>query len=147
MEGRSIMDSSLQKDQDDLQRAKNGKRILVVDDVKPTRDIIKSLLEDTELYSVQTAQDGEAAISLLKQHSFDLLITDYNMPRMNGYELFKRCKTISSKLPVIFITGNNFNDGVIEKIKSQGNVECILKPFDANFLYKIVDILIRTSTT
>ena len=147
MEGRSIMDSSLQKDQDDLQRAKNGKRILVVDDVKSMRDIIKSLLEDTELYSVQTAQDGEAAISLLKQHSFDLLITDYNMPRMNGYELFKRCKTISSKLPVIFITGNNFNDGVIEKIKSQGNVECILKPFDANFLYKIVDILIRTSTT
>ena len=141
------MDSSLQKDQDDLQRAKNGKRILVVDDVKPIRDIIKSLLEDTELYSVQTAQDGEAAIILLKQHSFDLLITDYNMPRMNGYELFKRCKTISSKLPVIFITGNNFNDGVIEKIKSQGNVECILKPFDANFLYKIVDILIRTSTT
>ena len=141
------MDSSLQKDQDDLQRAKNGKRILVVDDVKPIRDIIKSLLEDTELYSVQTAQDGEAAISLLKQHSFDLLITDYNMPRMNGYELFKRCKTISSKLPVIFITGNNFNEGVIEKIKFQGNVEYILKPFDANFLYKIVDILIRTSTT
>jgi CheY-like chemotaxis protein len=141
------MDSSLQKDQDDLQRAKNGKRILVVDDVKPIRDIIKSLLEDTELYSVQTAQDGEAAISLLKQHSFDLLITDYNMPRMNGYELFKRCKAISSKLPVIFITGNNFNEGVIEKIKFQGNVEYILKPFDANFLYKIVDILIRTSTT
>ena len=45
------------------------------------------------------------------------------------------------------ITGNNFNEGVIEKIKFQGNVEYILKPFDANFLYKIVDILIRTSTT
>ena len=41
------MDSSLQKDQDDLQRAKNGKRILVVDDVKPTRDIIKYSYRET----------------------------------------------------------------------------------------------------
>ncbi len=123
------------------------KRILVADDEKPIRDITKSLLEDTELYSVQTAQDGEAAINLFKQQTFDLLITDYNMPKMNGYELFKRCKTISPKLPAIFITGNYFNEGVIEKIKSHGNVECILKPFDANILFKIVDILIRTSTT
>ena len=123
------------------------KRILVADDEKSIRDITKSLLEDTELYSVQTAQDGEAAIHLFKQQTFDLLITDYNMPKMNGYELFKRCKTISPKLPAIFITGNYFNEGVIEKIKSQGNVECILKPFDANILFKIVDILIRTSTT
>ncbi len=141
------MDSSLQKDQDDLQRAKNGKRILVVDDVKPLRDSIKSLLEYTELYSVQTAQDGEAAISLLKQHSFDLLITDYNMPRMNGYELFKRCKTISSKLPVIFITGNNLNVREIEKITSQSNVYCIYKPFNVKRLFNIVDILIRTNAT
>ncbi len=123
------------------------KRILVAGVEKPIRDITKSLLEDTELYSVQTAQDGEAAINLFKQQTFDLLITDYNMPKMNGYELFKRCKTISPKLPAIFITGNYFNEGVIEKIKSQGNVECILKPFDANILFKIVDILIRTSTT
>ncbi len=141
------MDSSLQKDQDDLKREINGKSILVVDDEKPIRDNIKSMLEDTELYSVQTAQDGEAAINLFKQQTFNLLITDYNMPKMNGYELFQRCKTISSKLPVIFISGNIFNEGVIEKIKSQGNVECILKPFDANILFKIVDTLIRTSAT
>ncbi len=141
------MDSSLQKDQDDLRRAKNGKRILVVDDVKPLRDNIKSLLEVTELYSVQTAQDGEAAISLLKQHSFDLLITDYNMPRMNGYELFERCKTISSKLPVIFITGNKCNVSEIEKIISQSNVYCIYKPFNVKSLINIVDMLIRTNAT
>lgn len=138
------MDSSLQNDQDDLRKAVNEKRILVVDD-EPVRATIKSLLENTELYSVQTAQDGEAAINLLKQQTFDLLITDYNMPKMNGYELFKRCKSVSSKLPVLFITGNNFNEGVIEKIKSQGNVGCIYKPFNAKSLFKIVDILIRVN--
>lgn len=147
MEGRNIMDSSLQNDQDDLKKAVNEKKILVVDDDEPVRATIKSLLEDTGLYSVQTAQDGEAAINLLKQQTFDLLITDYNMPKMNGYELFKRCRVISSKLPVLFITGNNFNEGVIEKIKLQINVDCIYKPFNAKSLFKIVDLLIRTNTT
>ena len=141
------MDSSLQKDQDDLKIAKNGKRILVVDDEKPIRDNIKYLLENTELYSVQTAQDGEAAISLLKQQTFDLLITDYNMPKMNGYELFKMCKTISSKLPVIFVTGNNFKEEVLEKIKSQGDFGCVYKPFYAANLINTVNILIRKNTT
>ncbi|MCR4288660.1 MAG: response regulator [Candidatus Scalindua sp.] len=141
------MDSSLQNDQDDLKKAVSKKRILVADDDESVRATIKFLLEDTGLYSVQTAQDGEAAISLLKQQTFDLLITDYNMPKMNGYELFKRCKTINSRLLVIFITGNNFNEGVIKKIKSQGNVDCIYKPFNAESLFKIVDILIRMNTT
>ena len=140
------MDRSLQKGQDDLQK-KNGKRILVVDDEKSVRDSIKSLLEDTGFYSVQTAQDGEAAISVLKQQIFDLLITDYSMPKMNGYELFIRCKVISPKLPVLFVTGNNFNEGMIAKINSQGNVDCIYKPFNTEGLFKIVDVLIRANAT
>ncbi|MBT3881135.1 MAG: response regulator [Candidatus Scalindua sp.] len=141
------MDSSLQNDQDDLKKAVNEKRILVVDDDEPVRVIIKSLLEDAGLYSVQTAQDGEAAINLLKQQTFDLLITDYDMPKMNGYELFKRCRVISSELPVLFITGNNFNEGVIETINSQDNVDCIYKPFNAEDLFKIVEKLIRMDAT
>ncbi len=141
------MDSSLQKDQDGLEREKNEKRILVVDDESLIRNNIKFMLEDTELYSVQTAPDGDRAINLFKQQAFDLLITDYNMPKMNGYELFKRCKAISSKLPVVFITGTKFNEEVIEKIKLQGHVEFVFKPFDANILFKIVDILIRASIT
>lgn len=110
------------------------------------RDTIKHLLEDTKLYSVQTVQDGETAINLLKQQSFDLLITDYNMPEMNGYELFKRCKTIRSKFPVIFMTGEKLYDGMIEEAKLQGNVYFIYKPFDVECLIKIIDISIRLNT-
>jgi len=139
------MDSSLQNDQDDIKKENYGKRILVVDDEEPIRATIKFLLEKTELYSVKTAHDGETALDLLKQQTFDLLITDYNMPRMNGYELFKRCKIISSKLPVIFVTGNNLQEGMIEKIKSQGYVDCLYKPFHATNLIKTVDILIKRS--
>ncbi len=137
------MDSSLRNDQDDLKKTANEKRILVVDDDGSVRVTIKSLLEDEGFYSVQTAQDGEVAINLLKQQTFDLLITDYNMPRMNGYELFKRCEVISSKLPVLFITGNILSEGVIETINSQSNVNCIYKPFNAEDLFEIVETLTR----
>ena len=141
------MDSSLQKDQDDLEGTVNEKRILVVDDDISVRSTIKSLLEDEGIYSVQTARGGETAIKLLKQQTFDLLITDYNMPKMNGYELFKNCRGISSKLPVLFITGNYFNERVLEEVNSHANVDCIYKPFDAIDLFKIIDILIRMNTT
>jgi DNA-binding NtrC family response regulator len=144
--GKYIMNNPLQNDRNDIKKTENKKRILVVDDEELIRDTLKHLLEDTKLYSVQTAQDGETAISLLKQQSFDLLITDYNMPEMNGYELFKRCKTIRPNLPVIFMTGENFYDGMIEEAKLQGNVDFIYKPFDVECLFKIVDISIRLNT-
>ena len=67
------------------------------------------------------------------------------MPRMNGYELFKRCKIISSKLPVIFVTGNYLHESLIEKVKSQGDADCIYKPFQATKLIKTVGILIKRS--
>ncbi len=69
------------------------------------------------------------------------------MPRMNGYELFKKCEVISSRLPVLFITGNVLSERVIKAIDSQRNVDCIYKPFNAEDLFKIVDILIRMKTT
>ncbi len=139
------MDSSLQNDQDDFRKVGYGKRILVVDDEEPVRAMIKSLLENTELYSVITVHDGKTAIDLLKRQTFDLLITDYNMPRMNGYELFKKCKIIRSTLPVIFVTGNKFQKGMIEKVKSQGNVDCVYKPFLVTNLIKTVGMLIKRS--
>jgi len=141
-----IINNPLQNNWNDIKKTENKKRILVVDDEDLFRDTLKHLLEDTKLYSVQTAQDGETAINLLKQQSFDLLVTDYNMPEMNGFELFKRCRTVRSNLPVIFMTGESFYDGMIEEANSQGNVNFIYKPFDVECLIKIVDLSIRLNT-
>ena len=140
------MNNSSQNNRNDKKKAENERRILVVDDNELFRDAIKFLLEDTKLYSVQTVQDGEAAINLLKQQTFDLLITDYDMPEMNGYELFKKCKTIKSGLPVMFITGSNSNEQMIEKAKTEGVIGCIYKPFDISDVIKMVDISIRMNT-
>ncbi|ODS33154.1 MAG: putative two-component response regulator protein [Candidatus Scalindua rubra] len=137
------MNNSSQNNLNKIKKVKNKRRILIVDDNKMFRDTIKRLLEDTKLYYVQTAQDGKVAINLLKQHTFDLLITDYEMPEMNGYELFKKCKTIRPRLPVVFITGSRFNERMIEKAKTEGVVGCIYKPFDISDVTKMVDISIR----
>ena len=140
------MNNSSQNNLNKIKKVKNKRRILIVDDNELFRDTIKCLLEDTKLYSVQTAQDGKTAITLLKQQTFDLLITDYEMPEMNGYELFKKCKTIKPGLPVMFVTGSNSNEQMIKRAKTEGLIGCIYKPFDVECLIKIVNISIRMNT-
>lgn len=122
------------------------RKILVVDNNKEVRDLIKKILESTEHYSVQTAQDSKSAIKFLKQESIDLLITDYGMPIMNGYELFKKCITIKPNLLVMFMMEDRSNMSMVEKAKEQGIVSQIYKPFDKEDVIKMVNILFRISS-
>lgn len=116
----------------------NNKKILVVDDDKMIRDIIKRILEDTNLCSVQTAENGKDAVCIIKQKTFDLIITDYNMPLMNGLELFEQCKAIKPKIPFIFVTGYPSKASIIEKVKKKGLVGCICKPFNLDEVVNMV---------
>jgi CheY-like chemotaxis protein len=140
------MNDSLDINLNETKRTENKKRILFADDNKLFRDTIKHLLENTKLFSVRTAQDGKEAINLLKKQDFDLLVTDYEMPKMDGYELFKKCKTVNSRLPVIFMTGSKFNEGMIEKAKTQGLVSCIYKPFNIEDIIKMIDVAFSSTS-
>lgn len=124
----------------------NNKKILVVDDDEGIRDIIKLALKNTNLCSVQTAENGKDAVCIIKQKTFDLIITDYNMPLMNGLELFEQCKAMKPEIPFIFVTGCPSGASIIGKVKKEGIVGCICKPFD---LYEVVNMvtnaLYRTS--
>ena len=137
------MSEHLQRDMSKTRRVEYKKKILIVDDKKEVADSIKRFLEYTELYSVQTIQDGEAAINLLNQKNFNLLITDYDMPEMNGYELFKKCRAIEPELPVVFMTGDMANDRMIENAKKEGFVGHIHKPFDIKEMIMLVGKLSR----
>ncbi len=79
--------------------------ILVVDDEEVVGLTMKVGLEKLPDFTVQVATDGETALSLFEQEQFDLVITDYRMPDMNGLELARRLRQISPKTIVIFITG------------------------------------------
>jgi len=88
-----------------LQRKPNPTRhILVVDDEPCIREICTEVLIQ-QGYHVDTAGDGAAAWQALNSDSYDLLVTDHNMPKVSGVELLKKLRTSSMALPVILVTG------------------------------------------
>ena len=82
-------------------------QVLVVDDSTSVRNTLSALLRDAD-YRVTTARDGLEAIQALKDQHFSLVMTDLEMPRLNGFELteFIRQRSSQPDVPVIMISGN-----------------------------------------
>lgn len=114
-----------------LRLSKNQEiKILVVDDSKMSRNYIQGLLK-THRYEVITADDGDTALELLEQNpDVKLLITDYNMPRMNGFELVKSIRREISKndLVIIGLSGEG-NGKLTAKFIKNGANDFLNKPF------------------
>jgi DNA-binding response OmpR family regulator len=89
-----------------LPATKPSKRILLVDDDKNLRDLVEVYLRCAG-YRVDAAVDGEEAWRALSFSSYDLLITDQNMPRLNGLELVARMRAAGMTVPVILISGSH----------------------------------------
>jgi CheY-like chemotaxis protein len=100
-------------------------RILVTDDEETIRKALEKRLRKSG-HDVATAQDGMEALELLRSHSFDLLITDYKMPRMDGLELLKQVRDVAPALPVLMITGTSTENPEI--FLEQGAQAYLLKP-------------------
>ena len=112
-----------------------GKAILVVDDDQSLRELLKLHLSNAG-YDVSTAADGiEAGYAVLKSPP-DLIITDVNMPHMDGYEFVEALKSDKSlpKIPVIFLT--SLDD--FERGRQLGAVGYITKPVRADRLLAVV---------
>lgn len=103
------------------------KKLLVVDDDRPVRDTLVEMIESLG-YEVDGALDGESALKLTKQKSYDAVITDLTMPNMNGLELLKKIKEIDETIPVVIVTGFPTLDIAIDAMK-QGASDFITKPF------------------
>jgi len=105
-------------------------KILVADDSKVSRTYVKRLLE-THLYQVITADDGDTALEIInKDPEIRLLITDYNMPRMNGFELVKNIRREVSKNDLVIIGLSGEGDGKLTaKFIKNGANDFLTKPF------------------
>lgn len=79
-------------------------RILLADDNKLGLLARKSVLEELG-YHITTATEGQEALELFQRGAFDLVITDYKMPKLNGLELIKRIRAIAADVPIILISG------------------------------------------
>lgn len=104
------------------------KTVMLVDDEPTTLRVIRLALEKAG-YEVTTAGDGAEALKILRDRHFDVLVTDLNMPRMNGHEL---CETITEECPghapVIFVLTARPGDGHRARAHDLENVEFLEKP-------------------
>ncbi len=102
-------------------------RILIVDDEESMRDFLSIMLH-REGYHVDTAVDGAQAVTHLRDHSYDLVISDMKMPRMTGMELLAHIKDRTPETVVLMVTAFSSTDEAVEAMK-QGAYDYITKPF------------------
>ena len=109
--------------------------ILVVDDYNTMIRIIRNLLKQLGFEDVDDASDGSAALSRMQSKKYGLVISDWNMEPMTGYELLKevRATPALSKTPFIMVTAESKTENVIAAKKAGVN-NYIVKPFNAQTL-------------
>src|SRR5208282_19059 len=92
-------------------------QILYVDDEATLRHLVKEQLSG-EGYEVETADDGDIAIAMIKKHQFDLILLDIRMPRVNGIEVLKYIKAQKLRCRVIMLTAVDDLSVALEAVKN-----------------------------
>jgi two-component system chemotaxis response regulator CheY len=108
--------------------------ILSVDDSDAIRQMIVLILSNAG-YTVEESSDGEQALTVAKSKQFDLILTDFNMPKMNGLELIKALRSEPSYryTPILMLTTED-EEGMKKQGRSVGATGWLVKPFDAQKL-------------
>ncbi|MCX2795897.1 chemotaxis response regulator CheY [Microbulbifer thermotolerans] len=109
-----------------------GMRILVVDDFPTMRRIIRSLLKELGFTNVEEAEDGQEALSKLAAGGFEFVVSDWNMPNLNGLDMLKqiRADEVTKSLPVLMVTAEAKKDNIVAAAQAGAN-GYIVKPFTA----------------
>jgi two-component system chemotaxis response regulator CheY len=120
-------------------------KFLVVDDFSTMRRIVKNLLQELGYNDITEADDGNTALPLLKAGTFDILITDWNMPGMPGLELLKavRADERLAKLPVLMLTAEAKREQIVEAAQA-GVSGYVIKPFTAITLKEKLDKILAS---
>jgi two-component system chemotaxis response regulator CheY len=115
-------------------------KILIVDDFSTMRRIIKNLLRDLGFNNTVEADDGLTAWPILEQGGIDFLVTDWNMPGMQGIDLLKKVRADAKlgSMPVLMVTAETKREQIIEAAQAGVN-GYIVKPFTAGTLKEKID--------
>ncbi|HXY14413.1 MAG TPA: response regulator transcription factor [Terriglobales bacterium] len=125
----------------ELARRSNQSRVLVAEDDIPLARFLQRGFQDNE-YDVDLVHDGEAAVDALFQGEYDLLVTDLNLPRLDGVSLLKRIRATTSRLPILVLTARGAVEDRITSLDS-GADDYVVKPFSFQELMARTRALLR----
>lgn len=110
-------------------------KVLIVDDFATMRRIVKNILTQLGYKNIIEADDGATAVEVLKKEKVDMIISDWNMPKMTGLELLKhvRADADMANTPFIMVTAEAQQDNIILAVKAKVS-QYIVKPFTAETL-------------
>lgn len=118
--------------------------VLVVDDFATMRRIIKNMLKDMgfDFVKIIEASDGVEALVKIKSMAFDLVLTDWNMPNMDGLSFLQQLRKNNNNVPVIMITAEAKRENIIEAAKNGAN-GYIIKPFNFNVFCNKINKVVK----
>ncbi|HEU4457617.1 MAG TPA: chemotaxis response regulator CheY [Methylibium sp.] len=124
-------------------------KFLIVDDFSTMRRIVRGLLKEIGYHNADEAEDGAAALQLLKTNHYDFVISDINMPNMNGFDLLKAIKADEAlkALPVLMVTAEARKEDIVLAAQT-GAAGYIVKPFTkATLEEKVLKIMQKLAAT
>ncbi|MGC9967522.1 MAG: response regulator [Syntrophobacteraceae bacterium] len=106
--------------------------VLIVDDFLTMRRIVRKILRDLDFQNIIEAEDGTAALDVLKTTKVDLIVSDWNMPKMTGLELLKEVRGSNNfkDTPFLMVTAEAQKENIVEAVKARVS-NYIVKPFTA----------------
>ena len=124
-------------------------KFLIVDDFSTMRRIVRGLLKEMGCNNADEAEDGAVALSMLKAQKYDFVVSDINMPNMNGFDLLKAVKADDQlrHIPVLMVTAEARKEDIVLAAQS-GAAGYIVKPFTkATLEEKVQKILLKLAAT
>ncbi|HET7794029.1 MAG TPA: chemotaxis response regulator CheY [Rhizobacter sp.] len=123
-------------------------KFLIVDDFSTMRRIVRGLLKELGYNNAEEAEDGVAALNLLKTTKFDFVVSDINMPNMNGFELLAAIKAEASlkHIPVLMVTAEARKEDIV-RAAQDGAAGYIVKPFTKATLEEKVQKIMQKLAT
>jgi two-component system chemotaxis response regulator CheY len=124
-------------------------RFLIVDDFSTMRRIVRGLLKEIGYNNADEAEDGSVALNMLRNNKFDFVVSDINMPVMNGFELLCAIKADANlkHLPVLMVTAEARKEDIVRAAKD-GAAGYVVKPFTkATLEEKVQKIMLKLAAT
>ncbi|MDR0961466.1 MAG: response regulator transcription factor [Mediterranea sp.] len=116
-------------------------RILVVEDEHRVADLLKNGLEENG-YQVMVAYDGEMGLRLFRTHTFDLVISDIILPKIDGFGVCKEIRKVNPHIPILMLTALGSTDDKLDGFDA-GVDDYMVKPFDFRELFARIKVLLK----